>query len=124
MVFKYYGAQNKNPKQLNTCMGIYACPWWWAPGANNCSESKATFNNLYRFSYSTLVWALESGRPPILYLTKPGREHWVVVHAVHGNGLSDSNYSISDPAGGQVRNLTYYTNSGWSKGTIGVYTKR
>jgi hypothetical protein len=124
MVFKYYGATSKNPGQLNTCMGNNACPWQFASGANNCSESKATWNNLYGFNYSTLVWALESGWPPILELTSGGNTHWVVVNAVRGDGLSDGNYSISDPLDGTVKGLTSYTNNGWAKNRIAVYTKR
>jgi len=124
MVFKYYGAINKNPGQLNTCMGNNACPWIFAAGAG-CSEDKAAWYNLYGFSYSTLVWALESGWPPILELTKSdGGTHWVVVNAVRGDGLSDSNYTISDPIDGTVKSLTAYTNNGRTKNRIAVYTKR
>ena len=123
MVFKYYGS-SKNPGQVNSCMGTKACPWYFAYGADHCSENKASHIGLYYFSYSTLVWALESGRPPILELTKNGDTHWVVVNAVRGDGLSDSDYWISDPSGGALRKLTFYTNNGWGKNRIEVYGRR
>lgn len=122
MVFKYYGAST-DPGQLNTCMGDNACPWRFAPGAN-CSGSKAAWDNLYGFSYGTLVWALSNGWPPILELVNGNNTHWVVVNAVRGDGVSDSNYRISDPFDGTVKVLTSYTNNGWTKNRIAVYTKR
>ncbi len=125
MVFKYYGATNKNPGQLNTCMKNNACPWQFSPGAG-CSENKAAWDDshYYGFSYSPLVWALESGWPPILELTESGGTHWVVVNAVHGDGLSDINNTISDPIDGAVKGLTAYTNNGWARNRIAVYTRR
>lgn len=123
MVFRYYGS-SKNPRQVNTCMGTKACPWYFAYGADNCSENKAGHIGLYSFSYSTLVWALENGWPPILELTKNGNTHWVVVNAVRGDGLSDGNYWISDPSGGTLRKLSDYTSNGWSKARIEVYGRR
>lgn len=124
MVFKYYGANNKNPGQLNTCMGDKACPFWWSYGAGHCSEGKAIYIGYYGFSYSTLVWALESDRPPILKLTKSGNTHWVVVNAVHGDGLSPDDYRINDPWDGINKNLASYTNNGWALSNIVVYGKR
>lgn len=124
MVFKYYGAINKNPGQLNTCMGDKACPFWWRDGAEHCSEGKATYVGYYNFDYGTLVWALDSGRPPILELTKSGNTHWVVVNAVHGDGLSPDNYRINDPWDGVNKNLASYTNNGWSLSNIVVYSKQ
>lgn len=122
MVFKYYGAST-NPGRLNTCMGDNACPWKFAPGAN-CSEGKAAWDNLYGFSYGTLVWALSNGWPPILELVNGDNTHWVVVNAVRGDGLSDRNYRISDPFDGTIKVLASYTDNGWTKNRIAVYTKK
>jgi len=124
MVFKYYGTNNKNPDRLNTCMGNKACPFWWIYGAEHCSERKATYVGYYNFSYSTLVWALESGRPPILKLSKSDKTHWVVVNAVHGNGFSPDDFRINDPWNGINKNLASYTNNGWTLSNIVVYGKR
>ncbi|MBI3734308.1 MAG: hypothetical protein HY259_12770 [Chloroflexi bacterium] len=124
MVFKYYGAQSKDPGQLNTCMGNSACPWYWASGANNCSESKATWYNSYAFDYSTLAWSLDNGWPAILELANGGNTHWVVIKSLIGDGTQDSQYGIIDPWDGQAKNLTSYTNSGYSKGTIAIYSRR
>ena len=124
MVFEYYGANNKNPDQLNACMGNKACPFWWIHGAEHCSERKATYIGYYNFSYSTLVWALESDRPPILKLSKSDKTHWVVVNAVHGDGLSPDDFRINDPWDGLNKNLASYTNNGWVLSNIVVYGKR
>lgn len=99
MVFKYYGS-SMNPGQVNTCMGTSACPWYFATGANNCSQNKASFLGLYSPNYATFVWALSTGYPPIIEVTKGGGTHWIVINGVYGSGLSDSDYSIIDPLGG------------------------
>jgi hypothetical protein len=104
-------------------MGNNACKWQFAPGAN-CSNNKANWQALYSFTYNTLVTELTNNVPPILELTNGGNTHWVVVSALQGDGLSDSNYHVTDPNGGAVRSLTYYTQNGWSKGRIAVYTRR
>lgn len=128
MVFQYYNA-DKNPGELNTCMGNNACPFDWEYASNHCSEGKvlksrkASFIGCYNFSYSTLVGALENGYPPILKLTKPdGRQHWVVVNAVHGDGLSPDDYEIDDPWDGNNKGLASYTDNGWSLSDIALFS--
>jgi len=49
MVFKYYGG-SKNPGQLNTCMGSFACPFYWGSGASHCSNGSSTYVGKYGFS--------------------------------------------------------------------------
>jgi len=120
MAFKYYGATNKAPDQLNTCMGDDACPFVWTAGPS-CSEGEATYIGYYNFSYSTMVWALEDSRPPILKLENGSDVHWVVVYSVYGDGLSADDYRINDPYGGSSKNLSSYTNNGWSLEKIVIY---
>ncbi len=126
MVFKYFGAINKNPQQLNSCLGSKACPIYWKIASDNCNECwenlhGAYFVDKYGYSLSLLASALNNGRPPILELKKNTLTHWVVVRKVDGDGTSLSHYTINDPNGGVVRPLTDYTNNGWSGNSIVIY---
>lgn len=123
MVFKYYGAVNKNPGQLNTCLGNYACPIYWATATNSCSESKASWEGSFSFSYSKLQNMLLVNRPPIVLVTKGGSTHFVVVTA--GSGSLPANYSINDPINGSTnRTLAYYTDQSWTLDSIREFAKR
>lgn len=121
MVFKYYGTVYQNPGTLNTCLGNYACPFYWGVAANSCSQSKATYVGAWSFSYNKLYSMLSAGRPPILRLVK-GNSHYVVVTS--GSGTNPSNYWINDPWDGAVKQLSAYTNNGWTLSTIQEYAKR
>ena len=123
MVFKYYGS-SKNPRQVNTCMGTSACPWYFDKGAKDCSDDKASFLGMYSPQYATFVWALTTGYPPVIEVINGGSTHWVVINGVYGTGLSDSDYSIIDPLGGMYKRLSDYTYSGWSKNRLAVYGPR
>lgn len=122
MVFKYYGAVNKNPGQLNTCLGNYACPIYWGVAANSCSESKATWVGSWSFSYSKLQSMLSAGRPPIVKLVKGSLTHFVVVRS--GSGSQPGGYRINDPWDGAVKFLSDYTNNGWTLDSIQEFAKR
>lgn len=125
MVLKYYGS-SKNPQQLNTCLGEDACDLVWAAAADRCSENHATFINLYGYSLSLLVSALEDGRPPIVrfYNASTGRQHWVVVKAVRGTGTLDSEFYINDPNGGVQKKISDYTSAGYKGTTVAIYARR
>lgn len=123
MVFRYYGS-SMNPGQVNQCMGTYACRWDFPYGANNCSENRATWYGIFDPNYATFVWALSEGYPPILELTRGAGEHWVVIHAVSGNGLQDRDYYIIDPWDGYVKSLTSYTSNGWARRRVAIYGPR
>jgi hypothetical protein len=122
MVFKYYGAVNKNPGQLNTCLGNYACPIYWGVAANSCSENKATWVGAWSFSYSKLQSMLSAGRPPIVLLVKGSATHFVVVRS--GSGSQPSGYQINDPWDGAVKSLSNYTNNGWTLDSIREFARR
>jgi hypothetical protein len=123
MVFKYYGATNKNPGQLNSCLGNYACPIYWSTAATSCSESKASWVGSYTFSYSKLQNMLSANRPPIVLLTKGGSTHFVVVTG--GSGSLPGNYSINDPINGSTsRTLAYYTDQSWALDSIREFAQR
>ena len=122
MVFRYYGS-SKHPGQVNTCMGNSACPWVFADGAG-CSDNRATWYGLFSNNYSTFIWSLSEGYPPILELVGGGSTHWVVIYAVSGSGLQDSDYYIIDPWDGYAKSLTAYTGNGWSKGRVAIYGPR
>lgn len=122
MVFKYYGAVNKNPGQLNTCLGNYACPIYWGVAANSCSENKATWVDSWGFSYSKLQSMLSAGRPPIVKLTKGSSTHFVVVRS--GSGNQPSNYQINDPWDGMIKLLSDYTSNGWALDSIREFARR
>jgi len=122
MVFKYYGAVNKNPGQLNTCLGNSACPIHWDVAANSCSESKATWVDSWSFSYSKLQSMLSADRPPIVKLVKGSSTHFVVVRS--GSGSQPGNYQINDPWDGMVRSLSYYTSAGWTPDSIREFARR
>ncbi|MGB2762543.1 MAG: hypothetical protein WBC21_03310 [Minisyncoccales bacterium] len=121
MVFKYYGIIYQNPGLLNTCLGNYACPLYWSVAANSCSQSKATYVGAWSFSYNKLYSMLSASRPPILRLVK-GNSHYVVVTS--GSGTNPSNYWINDPWDGKSKQLSAYTNNGWTLSTIQEYAKR
>jgi len=122
MVFKYYGAANKNPGQLNTCLGNYACPIYWGTAASSCSENKASWIGSWSFSYSKLQSMLSADRPPIVKLAKGGSTHFVVVTS--GSGTSPSNYSINDPWDGASKKLSDYTDNGWTLDSIREFARR
>lgn len=122
MVFKYYGAVNKNPGQLNTCLGNYACPIDWGVAANSCSENRATWVGPWSFSYSKLQSMLSAGRPPIVLLVKGSSTHFVVVRS--GSGSQPSGYQINDPWDGAVKLLSNYTNNGWIPDSIREFARR
>lgn len=122
MVFKYYGAVNKNPGQLNACLGNYACPLYWAVAANACSENRATFVEYWTFSYPALQSMLSSGRPPIVRLVKGSSIHFVVVRS--GSGSRPSDYLINDPWDGVIKQLNAYTGAGWTPDRIVEYARR
>jgi hypothetical protein len=122
MVFKYYGAVNKNPGQLNACLGNYACPIHWDVAANSCSENKATWVKSWNFSYSKLQSMLSAGRPPIVQLVKGSATHFVVVRS--GSGSQPGGYQINDPWDGVVKRLSHYTNNGWIPDSIREFAKR
>jgi len=122
MVFKYYGAVNKNPSQLNACLGNYACPIYWAVAANSCSENKATWVGSWVFSYSKLESMLSAGRPPIVRLVKGASIHFVVVRS--GSGSQPSGYWINDPWDGRIKRLSDYTNNGWVLDSIREFARR
>jgi hypothetical protein len=122
MTFKYYGTINKNPGQLNTCLGNYACPFYWYVAANSCSESKATYVGAWSFSYNKLYSMLSVSRPPIVRMVKGNKNHYVVVRS--GSGSQPSNYSINDPWDGMIKRLSAYTNNGWTLSSIYEYAKR
>jgi len=117
MVFQFYGS-SKNPKQVNACMGNKACPWYFAEGADNCSENKAAFLGLYNSTYDNFIWALSRGYPPILEVGG----HWVVIYGVSGSGTQDSHYYIVDPWDGQSKSLAAY--SGAPKNRLAIYARR
>jgi hypothetical protein len=117
MVFQFYGS-SKNPKQVNQCMGNKACPWYFAEGGDNCSESKAAFLGIYSPTYNNFIWALSQGYPPILEVGG----HWVVIYGVSGSGTQDSHYYIVDPWDGQSKSLASY--SGTTKYRLAVYARR
>jgi len=123
MVFRYYGS-SMNPGQVNQCMGTRACPWYFRYGAEHCSENKATFYGIFNPYYSTFVWALSEGYPPILELTRGTSTHWVVIYAVSGSGLRDRDYYIIDPWDGYAKSLTSYTSNGWEKRRVAIYGPR
>lgn len=122
MVFKYYGATNKNPAQLNTCLGHSACPIVWGTAANNCSENKATWVNTWAFSYTKLQSMLTADRPPIVKLTNGSNTHFVVVTL--GSGAIASNYQIIDPWDGMSKLLSAYTSNGWTLDSIREFARR
>lgn len=122
MVFKYYGAVNKNPGQLNTCLGHYACPIYWAVAATACSENKATFVEYWTFSYPKLQSMLSAGRPPIVKLVKGDSTHFVVVRS--GSGSQPSNYHINDPWDGMIKQLSAYIGAGWVPDRIAEYAQQ
>ncbi|MBC7227439.1 MAG: hypothetical protein H5T61_09410 [Thermoflexales bacterium] len=122
MVFKYYGAINKNPAQLNTCLGNYACPIYWGVAASSCSEGKATWVGPWSFSYNKLQSMLSAGRPPIVELVKGGSTHFVVIRS--GSGNQPSGYQINDPWDGAVKLLSDYTNNGWTPNSIREFARR
>jgi len=105
MAFKYNGA-SKTPGQLNTCMGEYACPFYWNYGAAHCSDYRSTYVGKYGFSWGLLLHSLEDDHPPILKMVKSNREHWVVVNAVDGSGYSSDDYEIADPWDGRNESLS------------------
>jgi hypothetical protein len=122
MVFKYYGALNKNPGQLNTCLGNSACPISWSVAANSCSEDKAFYVDSWSFSYDKLQSMLSTDRSPILKLAKGDATHFVVVRS--GSGTSPSNYSINDPWDGVSKALSAYIDNGWTPDSIREFARR
>jgi len=53
---------------------------------------------------------------------KGGNTHWVVVNGIYGTGLSDNDYSIIDSLDGTYKRLSDYTNNGWSKNRLAIYS--
>lgn len=116
----YYG-KDTDPKQLNQCLGNYACPLYWPFLASNCSSGKASFISDRTFSWSRLESELTQGHPVIVQSCKGScsdNSHFYVV--VEGSGTSASNYIINDPDDGQRKNLTAYTTGGWSIQSDGI----
>lgn len=122
MVFKYYGAVDKDPGKLNTCLGRNACPISWSIAARSCSENKASWIGSWTFSYNKLMSMLNAGRPPIVRLVRDNRVHFVVVTA--GSGNTPGGYDINDPWDGMSKKLSSYTNAGWSLHSIREFAKR
>lgn len=48
--------------------------------------------------------------------------HWVVVNAVHGDGLSPDDYKINDSWDGNNKSLSAYTDNGWSLSAIVLFS--
>jgi len=125
MIFRYFLC-TKHPDDLNACLGVKACPIWWAYASQTCSESKAVLycGTTWTFDYHLMAEFLRCGWPPILELVKGTSTHWVVVRTVAGDEYSPSSYSVNDPNGGLLRNLTYFTNNGWTGHTLVAYGPR
>jgi hypothetical protein len=122
MVLKYFGV-NTDPPALNRCMGNCACPICnWGTVASSCSEGKVSWGGAPGFSYSTIDSDLAAGRPVIVYLTRPGNMHFVVVTG--GGGQTPGGYSINDPSRYNPlrQTLSPYTNEGWSLSGLRRYS--
>ncbi len=122
MVFKYYGATKQNPGQLNMCLDKNACPLYWSIAANSCSEKKVTYVGAWTFSYKKLYDMLSISRPPIIKIIKSNNSHFVVI--ISGSGNQPKDYWINDPWDGKSKQLSAYTNNGWTPNAIYEFSKQ
>lgn len=115
MVFKFFGV-SIDPGQMNTKMGASACPFVYGDavtkaGAGIVKTVSSTSPTAWSTVYSAAKTALDSGKPYIVGMNKPaGGTHFVVISGYTNAGTAASDFTISDPAGGVTRALTYYTN--------------
>jgi hypothetical protein len=121
MILKYYGV-NTDPPTLNACLGNSACPLYWGTVASNCSSNKVSGAGFQLgFSYNTINTDLAAGKPVIVWVSKPGGTHYVVVTG--GSGNTPGGYTINDPADGSSnKTLANYVNAGWSLSQINRYS--
>ncbi len=124
MVFSWYG-NSKTPPEMNTCQDVYACPFGFDTAAMSqyCDpDSLIKWIGSTSFSYSTMASYLQNYYPPILRYIKSGSpDHFVVVRSVWGNYQVATSYWINDPMDGMFRNLTYYTDRGYTAYKLCLY---
>ena len=127
MVAKYYGVNNIDPPTMNSRLGNYACGLhWYRVDDRNVTDGRMNITRARQgFSYSKLQEDLNSGRPPIVWVTKGcsgyNGTHFVVVTS--GSGTNPANYRINDPADGSTtKTLGYYTSNGYCLRKINTYS--
>jgi len=124
MILSYYGAYT-TPPQLNTILGEWSYKFSAWRAAEQAGQGKVRHISgsggvgQWPFGYDLLAQELRHGRPAFLWLTKGNGSHAVVV--IGGEGSSPGNYTIVDPSGGVERNLTYYTNNGWTPYALHIF---
>jgi len=124
MVFRYYGALSKNPKQMNVCMGSSACPFCWDVAAASCDENKAVWYGDLPLDFFTMISYLNSGYPPILQYSKAGDLHFAVVTTCNGDWQLLTSYLVNDPWDGMSRSASYWvTTKGYVAEKIRLYRK-
>jgi hypothetical protein len=121
MLFAHYGV-GTDPGILNRCLGTYACPLYWSIAAGRCSNDIVDFISWPDFDWATLADEIWSGRPTIVGMCQGGcskRTHFVLV--VGGMGADPTRYQLHDPADGQVKALSAFTEAGWTLEWLRLY---
>ncbi len=116
MVLNYYG-MDVNPRSLNNWLKSnngYAdgCLIIWSRATAYSSDIRLSFN-VYGFDREFVKGHINQGHPVIIYVYRPGVDHFVVI-----NGYDDNDFYILDPNGRATTKL-----SQWSgRGNIFIYT--
>ena len=123
MVSNYLTGTNRNPAQVNTIMGNYACPLYWYEAASKLGMSLVRYTKeTYSSAKSALVQYINSHNPVIVELKLAnGTSHYVVDKGYSGTPSSYT-FEINDPSSSLNKTtLNQYVNSGAVVKAILVY---